>query len=473
MTLTRFESEHELVVEAACRGPARVGTRITFAAETLPDWIRRGDRVVRVDDYTQERDAELAAQFGLLAAVAAPISVQGEVWGMLTGTSDAQPLPRGTEHRLQQFAELVAAALANSQARADLQALADEQTALRRIAELSAQEATADAVLQAVAVQASRLAGVEFGMVLRFVGPDGANEIVALDGAPANFTLGLRASGTGDGSVHRVWRTGRAARVDNLDAMSGRWPQMASQFGFSTSAGVPILLQEGELWGALIVAGRESMPAAIESHLADFAELASTAISAAHTRAQLRVLADEQAALRRVAELVARGAPLDEIFTATATEASKLLSDQAAVLLRYESDGHATVVAARNSPASHSGPSVTVPILVEGRAWGALSTSTAGPPLTVGTEDRLDAVRRTRRRRDRQRREQGQAHRLSRPRRRHRRRNPPPAATRPPRRGPTTARSHAACARDREGGRGRWPPSSRVDRRGDPARRTR
>jgi signal transduction histidine kinase len=387
MTLTRFESELELVVEAACRGPAPVGTRITFAAETLPDRIRRGDRVVRVDDYTQERDAELAAQFGLAAAVAAPISVQGGVWGMLTGTSDAQPLPRGTEHRLQQFAELVAAALANSQARADLQALADEQTALRRIAELSAREAPADAVVQAVAVQASRLAGVEFGMVLRFVGPDGANEIVALDGAPANFRLGLRASGSGDGSVHRVWRTGRAARVNNLDAMSGRWPQMASQFGFSTSAGVPILLQ-GELWGALIVAGRESMPSAIESHLADFAELASTAISAAQTRAQLRVLADEQAALRRVAELVARGATLDEVFTAIATEASEVLGDQA-TLFRYASDGHARVVAARNSPTSRPGPSVTVPILVEGRAWGTLSTSTAGSPLTVGTEDRL------------------------------------------------------------------------------------
>jgi len=429
MTLTRFESERELIVEAACRGPARVGTRITFAAQTLPDWLRRGDRVVRVDDYTRERDAQLAAQFGLAAAVAAPISVQGQVWGMLTATSDALPLPRGTEHRLQQFAKLVAAALANSQARGELQALADEQTALRRIAQLSAQEAPTDAVLQAVAVQASRLAGVQFGMVLRFVGDDGANEIVALDGAPANFRLGLRASGSGDGSVHRVWRTGRAARVNDLHAMSGRWPQMASEFGFSTSAGVPILLHEGQLWGALIVAGRESIPAAIESHLADFAELASTAISAAQTRAQLRVLADEQAALRRVAELVARGAPLDEVLAATAAEASKLLGDQAAALLRYESDGYATVVAAHCSPASlglrlpsdgdtatgqilrtgrplrvnsYEGTSlaetarelgvrasVTVPILVEGRPWGTLSTSTAGPPLTAGTEDRL------------------------------------------------------------------------------------
>jgi GAF domain-containing protein len=117
MTLTRFESDHELVVEAHCHGPAPVGTQITFAADTLPDLIRRGNRVVRVDDYTQERDAELAAQFGLVAAIAAPISVQGKVWGMLTGTSDVQPLPRGSGDRLQQFAKLVAAALANSQAR--------------------------------------------------------------------------------------------------------------------------------------------------------------------------------------------------------------------------------------------------------------------------------------------------------------------------------------------------------------------
>jgi GAF domain-containing protein len=433
MTLTRFEGEHELVVEAACRGPARVGTRITFAGDTLPDWLRREDRVVRVDDYTRQRDAELAAQFGLAAAVAAPISVQGEVWGMLTGTSDAQPLPRGTEHRLQQFAKLVSAALANSQARADLQALADEQTALRRIAELSAQEAPADVVLQAVAVHASRLAGVEFGMVLRFVALDGSSEIVALAGAPANFKLGLRASGSGDGSVHRVWRTGRAARVNDLEAMSGRWPRMASGFGFSTSAGVPILLQEGELWGALIVAGREPMPAAIESHLADFAELASTAISAAQTRAQLRVLADEQAALRRVAELVAREAPADQVLEAVAVQASELAGVDFTTLLRFELDGSTEIVALHGAPgdvkvgmrapgrgdgavqrvwrtrraarvdnlADMSGQwpqvahgfgfsaSAAVPVLLDKRLWGALVVVARDEPLPPAIEEHL------------------------------------------------------------------------------------
>ena len=351
MTLVRYEGDRELVVVASCGGPARVGERIGFEAETLPERVRREARVVRVDDYTREPDRALADSYGLAAAVAAPISVEADVWGMLTATSSGPPLAPGTEHRLQQFAELVAAALAASQARADLEALADEQTALRRIAELTAQEAPTDAVLQAVAVQASRLAGVEFGMVLRFVAPDGSSEIVALDGAPANFKLGMRASGSGDGAVHRVWRTGRATRIDDLGAMSGRWPRMASRFGFSTSAGVPILLQ-GALWGALIVAGREPMPPAIESHLADFAELVSTAISAAQARAELRVLADEQAALRRVAELVARGAALDEVFAAVATEASKLLGDLAAALLRYDPGDLAVAVAVCNSPAA-------------------------------------------------------------------------------------------------------------------------
>jgi GAF domain-containing protein len=280
MTLVRYEGEVELVVVASCGGPARVGQRIQFELETLPDRVRREDRVVRVDDYTRERDSALAESYGLAAAVAAPITVDAEVWGMLTATSSGPPLAAGTEHRLQQFAELVAAALATSQARADLQSLADKQTALRRIAELTAQQAPTDAVLEAVAVQASRLASVEFGMVLRFE-PDGSTEIVALDGAPANFEVGMRAPSSGDGAVHRVWRTGRAARIDDLGYMSGQWPQMAHRFGLSASAGVPILLDR-RLWGALVVVGRDApMPPAIETHLTDFAELVSTAISAA------------------------------------------------------------------------------------------------------------------------------------------------------------------------------------------------
>jgi signal transduction histidine kinase len=122
MTLTRFAGDRSLVVMATRNGPAPVGTTIEFETDTLPDWVRRDGRVARVDDYRRERDAELAAEFGLAAAVAAPIVVANDVWGMLTVTSGAHALPEGTEARLLEFAELVSAALANAENTAKLTA---------------------------------------------------------------------------------------------------------------------------------------------------------------------------------------------------------------------------------------------------------------------------------------------------------------------------------------------------------------
>jgi GAF domain-containing protein len=140
-TLVRFDGDRELVVVASHDGPAPVGRRIAFEPDTLPDRVLRRGAVVRVDDYTAERDAELARSFGLAAAVAAPVRVAGAVWGMLTATSAAEPLPPTTERRLDAFVRLATAAVGGSQARTELQALADEQAALRRVAELVARGA--------------------------------------------------------------------------------------------------------------------------------------------------------------------------------------------------------------------------------------------------------------------------------------------------------------------------------------------
>ena len=396
VTLVRFESGHEIVVLAARGGPVAAGTVIEFEPGTHLDRVRRGGTVDRVDDYALERDVLLAARYGLAAAVSAPVSAVGRVWGTLTATSLTEPLPPGTEDRLDQFAQLVSAVLTNGQSQDRLRALVEEQAALRRVAELAAQDASAEQVLQAVAVEASGLASVEFGMVLRYVDQDGGNQIVALGGAPDNFVLGRRAPGTGDGSVHRVWRTGRAARVESLAQMSGLWPQLASERGFTTSAGVPITIRGG-LWGALIVAGRgDPFPQQIEQYLASFADIAATAIAATDARQELRRVAEEQTALRRLAELVARGASLDEVFHAAATESSTLLGGVGATLMRYEDGVTAVAVAVCGSPVPlgsrvpvTGAPGIAVPIVVEDRLWGALTTSTTGPPLPVGSEARL------------------------------------------------------------------------------------
>ena len=428
MTLTRFGRGRVLVVLATHGGPAPIGTRISYEPETLPDQVRRVARAVRVDDYSKELDADLAVQYNLAAAVSVPISVGDDVWGMLTATSDSAPVPAGTEERLLQFASLVSAALSNVQARTELQSLADEQAALRSVAELAAQDVPAEEVLAAVARQASRLTDVDFSTLLRFE-PDGSTEIAALDGAPSGITVGMRAPATGDGATQLVWRTGRPARIDNLAESSGHWAQVAHGRGFTTSAAVPILSQ-GTLWGVLVVVGRDKpLPAQIHAQLTSFAELAATAIAAAQARRELQQLAEEQSALRRVAELVARGAALPEVFASVAVEASHLFRNLASALLRYESDKFAVVVAESNSPLPigfqvPAGPGtpdgevlrtgrpyridrvtgpglaglpadfnaascvVAVPVAVEGHVWGNLSVRSE-IALAAATEDRL------------------------------------------------------------------------------------
>lgn len=61
---------------------------------------------------------------------------------------------------------------------------------------------------------------------------------------------------------------------------------------------------------------------------------------------EVRVLAEEQAALRRVATLVAVESAPEDVFASVTEEAGRLLSLDLATLLRYESDGSATVLAA-------------------------------------------------------------------------------------------------------------------------------
>src|SRR4029078_9084103 len=78
----------------------------------------------------------------------------------------------------------------------------------------------------------------------------------------------------------------------------------------------------GGIWGAIVAArfGAEPCPPETESRIAQFADLVGTAIHNAETRAEVGRLAPPQAALRRVATLVAEGAPRTAVFDAVAAE---------------------------------------------------------------------------------------------------------------------------------------------------------
>jgi signal transduction histidine kinase len=146
----------------------------------------------------------------------------------------------------------------------------------------------------------------------------------------------------------------------------------------------------------------------------------------------LRVLAEEQAALRRVATLVARGVPPEELFAAVTKEVGRVLHAEMANMCRYEPDGAETVVgsvgnhypvgsrwprdganigtivfetarpARMNDYAGASGAAidrarrigvrsaVATPIIVEGRPWGVIGVATTkAEPLPADTEARL------------------------------------------------------------------------------------
>ena len=73
----------------------------------------------------------------------------------------------------------------------------------------------------------------------------------------------------------------------------------------------------------------------------------ATAIANAAARTEVERLAEEQAALRRVATLVAEGASATTVFDAVAAEMEGLLDADAVALSRYEDDGDVIVVARR------------------------------------------------------------------------------------------------------------------------------
>ena len=70
-------------------------------------------------------------------------------------------------------------------------------------------------------------------------------------------------------------------------------------------------------------------------------------------RDQLGRLADEQAALRRVATLVAQRVPPVEVFATVAEEVGRLLGTEGAGIVRYEPDNTTTLVAGWSRDGDH------------------------------------------------------------------------------------------------------------------------
>ncbi len=102
-----------------------LGSRWPLGGQNLATLVFETGRSVRIDSYADASGPlGVAAQdTGIRSAVASPIIVEGQLWGMMgAGLSIEQALPGDSEARLASFTELVAMAIANAESRAELKA---------------------------------------------------------------------------------------------------------------------------------------------------------------------------------------------------------------------------------------------------------------------------------------------------------------------------------------------------------------
>jgi signal transduction histidine kinase len=293
-------------------------------------------------------------------------------------------------------------------------------------------------VFAAVTEEAGRLMSVEYAHLGRYE-PDVSMTILASWGRSVEqFPVGRRWSLGGNNISTIVFETRSQARIDSFADASGPLGDAAREDGVGSAVGTPIVV-EGRLWGVMAAGSilEQPLPADSEARLANFTDLLATAIANAESRAELARLAEEQATLRRVATLVARGAPPEEVFAAVTAEAGRLLGAHLAGMARYDSDDTVTVLATWAAEGEHPlvpgpwpleggdlastisrtgrpvriddyrgipgriaafvreelgiGSSVGCPIVVEGRLWGALfvHAKQTHQPLARDTESRL------------------------------------------------------------------------------------
>jgi signal transduction histidine kinase len=306
------------------------------------------------------------------------------------------------------------------------------------VATLVARAGPPSLVFEAVTREVGLLCDADLARMERYE-DDGTVTGVAVWGrVPAELAVGTRFALDGVSIARGVKKTGGQVRVDRFGDDPGAIAAEARALGIRSSVGCPIVVG-GRLWGVIAASRKtkEPFPAGTEAQIEEFTELVATAIANAQAREELRTLAEEQATLRRVATLAARGVRPVEIFSAVSDEVGRLFGSEQAAVGRFEPDGSAVVVVgvsggirgvsigtrweledflastavyrtgrpARNESRGFqnaSGPvadsirkmgvvsTVAAPIVVEGNLWGVMTVSDVRERLPPDAEERVE-----------------------------------------------------------------------------------
>ena len=234
--------------------------------------------------------------------------------------------PPNLEGRLAKFTELLATAIANTEARTEVQRLVDEQAALRRVATLVAEGAAPTEEFDAVIAEVGQLLGAAQVGLARDENEHEISVLAIRGQSPEVLRAGMRLPLDGDSVNARILRTGRSARLNFAEKGSGSIAEVLRRDNVNATIGAPIVV-DGAVWGMVGASwrGHDQPPADAEERLAQFAELLDTAIANADSRDQLmasraRVIAAADESRRRIERDLHDGAQQQLVTLAVALQ---------------------------------------------------------------------------------------------------------------------------------------------------------
>jgi len=218
-------------------------------------------------------------------------------------------------------------------ARKEVEWLAREQVALRRVATLVAKAASPEQIFSAVAQEVAQLSGADMGLVLRYEADGTATMVGGWGRSEIPTPIGTQLTVDGEGVAVSVLRTGQPSQANRFNGPPGSVADSLRQAGVRASSGSPIIVA-GQLWGVVITAATrlgglhpeierrmpvfaehaataiaktsdEPLPADTEKRLAGFTDLVATAIANAAAQAELtasraRIVATADQTRRRI-----------------------------------------------------------------------------------------------------------------------------------------------------------------------------
>ncbi len=170
-----------------------------------------------------------------------------------------------------------------------VEALLEEQAALRRVATLAAGNPDARRLFDRVCEELGHLLEVETTDMVRFDGEGSATVVAtwAAEGGPS-FPVGVTIPVDGETVTAKMYRSCRPERVDDYSSVGGELAASLREAGFLSVVGAPITVA-GRLWGGVMASSSRAhaFPPDTEQRLADFAELVTAALANVDAREQL------------------------------------------------------------------------------------------------------------------------------------------------------------------------------------------